>query len=89
MNSWARELCCLPCSGSNNASASSALRSASISFVGLFDVDDQDGMVEVIVWVPNGVAALLGCNGAGKEVAVYGSEASRASNSGSDILRCE
>lgn len=46
-------------------------------------------MVEVLLWVPIGVATLLGCNGAGKAVAVYGSEASRASNSGSDILKCE
>lgn len=79
-------LCCSPCNGSNKASASSALRSASISLVGLFDADGRNCVVEVLVWVSNGVVALLGCNGAGKAVAVYGSEASRASNSGSDII---
>ena len=47
--------------------------------------------MEVSPCVPIGVVALLGCIGAGRAVAVYGSEARRASKSGSDMLRsgCE
>ena len=80
-------LCCSPCNGSNSASASSTLRSASIFFVWLFDTGGRNGVMEVSPCVPIGVVALLGCNGAGRAVAVYGSEARRASKSGSDILR--
>lgn len=89
MSSRAQWICCSPCSGSNNASASSARRSASVSFVWLFDVAGRHGVLEVLLGVLNGVVALLGCKGAGRAgaVAVYGSEASRASKSGSDILR--
>lgn len=79
--------CSLPCNGSNNASTSSALRSASVSAVWSFDVGGRKGVVEVWLWVFNGVVALLGCNGAGKAVVLDESEASRASKSGSDMLR--
>jgi hypothetical protein len=86
MSSWTRCSCCSPCNGSNNASASSALRSASMPSVWLLDVGGRNGVLEVLLWVPSGVAALLGCRGTGNAVVVYGSEASRASKSGSDMV---